>query len=469
MKASLLVCLLAACGRFGFEGVPTRGDGALGADSSTDSGSDAAPLLVPIGTTAQDSVIDIAFDAAGGFAITGEFTQTLTIGGMSAATTASLCFDIYTAAFDPTGAPRWLWSGASNVAGSGQNLAWLPDGRLYTVGYFGGQLANAGNIDAGGGQDALELWLTPSGALDNVAHQGGSANVQVRGLSIAGTLLAFGGIYSNTVDFGQGSLPVASGVDNAFLVSGDVAAGSIASISYNGADDVYINDVAIDASGRICIGGRFNATTDFGGGAFPPGGGNSGFVARFDPGFKYAWAREIDTAIVQSVGFTTNGDCVAGGVANGNFTIDGLTETNPGAGLNDGFVIRFASADGHAEWLQTISGAGDDAVLSLVPYDQDRVAVAGYFAGSAMVAGAPMVSDGANDGFVIGLAEDGSTLWTQLLAGSGSIPQSLSGMDVDLVRRKVGLAATFSGDLQVGSASQTTASTAGLALVLPLP
>ena len=465
MKA-LALLLVCGCGRFGFD---PGGDGAIDSTTGGDSGSgDVQPLIVPVAGHAGNGLIDIAFDPDGGFAVTGVFAGTIQIGGMMHTEMSSLGSDIYAAAFDASGQPRWLWTAGASVIGSGQNIAWLPDGRVYVAGYFGGTLANANGIDAGGGQDAVQVWLTPTGALDSATHAGSSANVQTRGMAVAGNQLAFGGIYSSTVDFGPGPLPATgAGIDNAFLATGNVASGVTLSSSFNGGNDVYINDVAIDAAGRVCITGRFTATTDFGGGPISPGPASSGFVARFDAGLLYAWARELDNANMQSVGFATNGDCIASGLANGGFTIDSLSV--PNAGGNDGVVIRFADADGHAEWAQTVAGAGADTVFSLVPYDLDRVAIAGFFTGSAMVAGMPEVSDGAADGYVIGLDKDGNVLWTQLLAGSGAVVDSLSGMNVDLAHRRLGLAAEFNGDLRVGSAMQTSSEDTGLALVLPLP
>jgi hypothetical protein len=458
--------MLAACGRFGFD--QHGPDGGLHGDGVGGDGGIAQPLIVPIVGHAGNGAIDIAFDAAGGFAVTGVFKGMLQLGSITKTETSAQGSEIYVAAFDANGTPRWAWSGGASVFASGQSVAWLPDGRVYAAGYFASTLANANNIDAGGGQDALQVWLTPTGALDNATHAGGGANVQTRGMAVSGSQITFGGIYSSTVDFGPGPLTTTgAGIDNAFLNAGDVANGVTQSKSFNGGNDVFINDVAIDAAGRVCIAGRFTATTDFGGGPIGPPGVSSGFVARFDAGLTYAWARELDYANMQAVGFATNGDCIASGYANGPFMIDGLSV--PNAGGNDGFVIRFAEADGHAQWIQTVASAGADSVYSLVPYDLDRVAIAGFFTGSAMVAGVPEVSDGTADGFVIGLDKDGTVLWRQPLAGSGAVEDSLSGMNVDLAHRELGLAGEFIGDLQVGTAMQTATEDTGFALVLPLP
>jgi len=467
MKYVVFLLALAGCGRFGFAEQGADGGGHGDGGGSGDGGV-AQPLIVPIAGHAGNAAIDIAFDAAGGFAVTGVYDLTLQLGSITKTETSAQGSEIYVAAFDADGTPRWVWSGGASVLASGQSVAWLPDGRVYATGYFASTLANANNIDAGGGQDALQVWLTPAGALDNATHAGGGANVQTRGMAVYDSEIAFGGIYSSTVDFGPGPLTTTgAGIDNAFLNAGDVVNGVTQSKSFNGGNDVFINDVAIDAAGRVCITGRFNATTDFGGGPIGPPGVSSGFVARFDPGLTYAWARELDYANMQAVGFATNGDCIASGFANGAFTIDTLSV--PNTGDTDGFVIRFADANGHAEWVQTIAGAGPDTVYSLVPYDLDRVAIAGFYTGSAMVAGMPEVSDGTADGFVIGLDKDGTVLWRQPLAGSGAVEDSLSGMSVDVVRRKLGVAGEFTGDLQVGTAMQTATEDTGFALVLPLP
>src|SRR5690606_32944649 len=135
-----------------------------------------------------------------------------------------------------------------------------------------------------------------------------------------------------------------------------------------------VNDAALSPDGGLCITGRFNATTDFGGGPVSAS-GSTAFVASYDAQLGYRWARTFASgATGTNVAMMPDGDCVAAGTFRGTLSIDGNTRTS--AGMDDVYVVRFDGATGAAEWLATAGGSEIDGVIGLVGYPPDSIAVA---------------------------------------------------------------------------------------------
>jgi hypothetical protein len=458
---AVVACLcatLGGCGRIAFDGV--------GASAGGDGKPADEPLLITMSGVGDNAIYDVAFDPAGDLAFTGSYSSTVTFGSQTQTSVATGGFDLFVAAADRDGTPRWLRAGGATISSSGQNLGYLPDGGVVVGGYFAGTLTGAGSINSGSGQDALWLRLAADGSVIQTTHFGSSSNVQTRGLAVTSAGVATVGIYRGTVDFGAGALP-ATAADNGFVVTSDLLGGTVRDRAFNGGGDVYVNDVALGAGGEVCIVGRFQQTTDFGGGPVASG-GSSGFVARYDGQLALRWARTFGSSTVAGgVAFAANGDCVAIGSFGATFTLDGLTASL--AGTADGWVARFESTTGTATWLHTLGGTGDDLAFAVATYPPDRIAIAGRFEGSADLAGLAVQAEGVTDGYVLGLSGDGNVIWSQLLTGSGTVPTDISGMATDATGTSLALAFDYSGELRVGTASSVAPDVDGAVAVLPIP
>lgn len=460
----LALAVLVGCGRFGFDSNGT-GDGGPGSGDARDSGPPAETRILPI--LGAGFVHDAAFDPAGNLAVIGDFMGNVTIGGMTMPTSAA-AQDMFVAVLDPTSAATRLWTGGATQFGSGQNIAWLPDGSLAASGYFSGTLTNGGNLVAGSRQAALVATFDPAGTLAFSKHYGASSNVQARGSDATADRLAVVGIYSGSVDFGAGALP-ATAADNGFVATMDLGSTDVRSRAFTGGGDIYVNDVKLGPGGDVFLGGRFNATTDFGLAPISPQpGGSTAFVGRFDAQLVPRWVRTFGNAItVTNVEVFSNGDCVAVGELGGTIMIDGITVTK--LGVRDGWVARFAGADGTVAWIRTLAG-GSSGIIPSVTLTSDRVVIAGEFSGTVQVAGTQtLTSDGATDAVIAGLELDGTLAWTRQVGGTGSVVLGLGGISVDPTGTLVAVAVDASGELTVDGQAFTLGTTDGAVILVAIP
>lgn len=457
MRCCLAIALLlGGCGRWGFETGP---DGGAPGGGEAGDVPPVEPQVTPITGIGDQQVFDVALGPDGAVALIGGYATTASIGATTV-TTAAASNDLFLGVMEAGGTGRWLVTLGASTMGSGQNVAWDADA-VIGGGYFAGTTSQIGPLSAGSGQDVVLLRYTSAGTLIGATGYGGSANTQLRGLDALGGTIAAVGVYSNTVDFGAGPLPSTS-ADNGFLVTG--LATTPVHHAFTASSDVFVNDVAFDPAGGVCITGRFVATTDFGGGPVSPG-GSSGFVAKYDAGLGHRWVRVFGTSINGSaVAAAANGDCIAAGSSTEAISIDGLSTTS--AGGDDVYVLRLEAAAGAASWLRTVTGALQDDVFGVEAVANDGVAIAGRFAGTTSFAGQTVQAEGATDGYVMFLTGDGSLDRVEILGGSGSITSVVGGTGTDAAGTAVGVGLRFSGELRVGTTVITAADDDGAVVVV---
>lgn len=457
-------CLLAlavtvGCGRFGFDA--SGGDGGDGGDAPLP----AVTLVIPVG--GATGVHDAVFGPNGGLAVVGNFAGSMTIGGMTQ-TTSATSQDVFVAVLDPGGLATWLWTGGVTALGSAQNVAWFADGSLAASGYFAGRLTNGGNLDAGSRQAAALMRFTPSGALAFARHYGGAANIQARGLATTVDQIGLAGLYNSSVDFGAGPLPSTT-QDNGFIATMNASAADVSQRALLASADLYVNDIALSPSGDLYAVGRFNATTDFGlGPVAPEAGGSTGFVARYDAQLNLRWVRSFGNASpATSIRLLSNGDCIVAGEVGGTIAIDGIVITS--AGDTDGWIARFAAADGAVAWIQTLAGTGYSAIESVAVH-KDQIFLAAQFGDTVVLAGSEtLVSQGALDAVVAELELDGTLAWSKQLGGTGTVDLGLGGMSVDPKGRHAAIALVYTGELLVEGQSFTAAGDSGAAILVAIP
>lgn len=461
MRARCLVslALMAGCGRWGFD-VPDGGSRDVG-DAVPPAQTRILPVLGAV------FVNDAAFDAAGNLAVIGDFAGSVTIGGMTMPTISAFQ-DIFLAVLDPTDTAIRLWTGGVTQLGVGQNLAWLPDGSIVTSGYFAGRLTNGGNLDAGSRQAALIATFEPAGTLNVAKHYGSSSNVQARGVAALGNRIAVVGLYSGSIDLGAGPITSTTS-DNGFLATMDLDGTNVRDRAFTGNNDVFLNDVIFDPSGDVFLGGRFNATTDFGlGPVSPQPGGSSAFIGRFDANLAPRWVRTFGSAsTLTNIELLPSGDCVAVGGIAGTIMIDGITVTTSGGG--DGWVGRFAGGDGAAAWIRTLAGADNDSIPS-VTVTSDHVVIAGQFGGTAQLAGArSFTSEGGIDGVIAGFDLDGALAWSTHVGGTGDLNVGFGGIAVDATGSVVAVPIAASGILTVDGQTVILGAADGAVLLVAIP
>lgn len=197
-----------------------------------------------------------------------------------------------------------------------------------------------------------------------------------------------------------------------------------------------IPSMAIDASGNVCIAGRYKGTVDFdpGAGEFElTSGGPQGYIVKLDGSGNFLWAKSLDAD-------TTLGDAVfprsVSTDASGNFYIAGdfigTIDFNPDtvasykftSSVENGFLLKLA-ADGSFQWAKQIGGVDGNSLINSYNYANavaadgaSNVLLAGSFMGSITMGSTTLASNGYSDIFIAKLDSSGNYLWAKNIGNS---------------------------------------------------
>ena len=104
------------------------------------------------------------------------------------------------------------------------------------------------------------------------------------------------------------------------------------------------------------------------------------------------------------------------GFFSGEMTLDGQVYTAPATG--DAYVVKITPT-GEIDWVQFITGLGNQTPLSVAVGPAGEVVVGGYFFSEADFGlGQPVQATGIVDGFLWGLDADGTPQWVETIGGS---------------------------------------------------
>src|SRR6185295_18184313 len=102
-----------------------------------------------------------------------------------------------------------------------------------------------------------------------------------------------GGWYNGSINFGGGALNSAD-VGDIFLAKLDPGGGHLWSKRFGGANDQYAYGVATDASQNVFLTGGFYGSLDFGGGALASSGtGVDLYLVKFDASGAHQWSQRF--------------------------------------------------------------------------------------------------------------------------------------------------------------------------------
>jgi hypothetical protein len=162
------------------------------------------------------------------------------------------------------------------------------------------------------------------------------------------------------------------------------------------------------------------------------------------------WSQAFESSewcIVTSLA-TIGGDTVVGGSFSGTLRADDKVVSS--AGRADGFVARVDSK-GNVVWMIRMGGVNADGVAG-VAATKDRIAIAGTFAPTADLLGAPLAAyddkTPRTDGFVAVLDDKGARLWSQTFGGK--LDDSVAGVAIDGAGR-VAVATSVRAVFKIGS------------------
>lgn len=352
-----------------------------------------------------DIVHALAVDALGNVVIVGGFRGSIDFGGGGGGIAAGIN-DVFIAKFAPNGAPLW-----ANVYGSTQHdyalaVAIDASGNVIVTGGF------HGTVDFGGGglvsAGDLEAFFAKYDA--NGAHQwsqrfgGTGSDVGTELAADASGDIVFGGLFSNTVDFGGGSFISAGQVDM-ILAKYDASGAHQWSQAFGSATTESMEGVSIGATGDICITGSFENTVDFGGGGIVSAGASDVVLARYTSAGSHLWSQGFG-GVDYDRGYALDRDASGNIVLTGRFMVSidfgGGTRVSPGAG--DGFIAEFDTAGTYVS-DEHFGTSVEENARSIVADAFGGIVVMGYFAGTLDFGGGPIVSAGSDDIFVVRFAD----------------------------------------------------------------
>ncbi len=238
----------------------------------------------------------IAADASGNVYITGYFSGPASFGGTSLSNRGS--YDIYLAAYGPTGKHRWSKSFGNTSSDYGRGLAVDSAGNTYLTGEFYTSIDfGGGTIYSSGGTDIFVASFSPSGAYRWSRASGGTSYDYGYGVAVDNSANVFiTGNFYGTASFG-GSPLTSPGSNSVYLASYTSGGTHRWSVVGGGSSSDTGYGVAADASGNAYITGSYYGSASFGGTTLTGAGYNEIFIASYSPTGAFRWSRSHGATI----------------------------------------------------------------------------------------------------------------------------------------------------------------------------
>jgi len=304
------------------------------------------------GSPGDDIVLGIAVDASGNVAITGSFTGTINLGGSDL--TASGARDLFLASYDAVGVHRWSHNyDGTDTRNDVSTVAFDPDGNVI-----------------------------------------------------------LGGRYAGAADFGGGPLP-AFGAPEMMLVKFDTNGAHLWSKGFATSGGEWVQDVACDADGNVCVLAWNGGGNDFGGGLVAPGAA----VVKFDPAGTHIWSKGFTGAITpRAIALDASANVFLSGsfLETVNFGGGDLVS----AGSADVFLTKLDAA-GTLQWSKRYGGTLHDYGMGVGTDPSGNVFLTGHYYGSTFdFGGDPLPVPGSYDGFLVKFTTNGDHVWTRPFGGA---------------------------------------------------
>ena len=337
------------------------------------------------GTPGDDSIFDLATDAAGNIYAVGHLAGATDFGGGVIPAVGDV--DAFIASYSADGAYRWAKIlGSSNVNGeTGFGVVVDAAGRVHVTGWYGGTIDFGDAIRTPvDGQDVMLLVLDAlTGTTIYSRSFGGQLSNQGQKIALGRDgRIAIGGVFSGTLDFGRGELP-AAGLSDAFVGVLDTAGTPQWSLFGGGSMSDRGIDVAIGADLETYLCGLYESRdADFGLGPMVAMSTTDGFLLRLQPDGTPQWLVKLagnGGDRIDSVHVTAAGRVLATGTFNSTQTM--LGDRAFGAtGMGDSFIAEVDDA-GNVAWLTQLSGEGGVTVSNVTSDPDDVIYLVGFVTG----------------------------------------------------------------------------------------
>ncbi len=415
--------------------------------------SESTTWLQTAGSSAADDWMGTAIDADGNVYAAGHHDADIRMGGQlyPASQTAAMI-----ASYDRAGKLRWFKSYNGQYLAVASGVAVGPNGHVCATGWFDGQLQMDDQLlDSGGYQNTFLGCYDSAGKLSWAKTFGDQGNVQTRAVAVAPNGdIGIAGVYPNVQNFGGPPLPAAR-EDDAFVARFNSTGQHEFSWGFGGetGDDIG-RAVAFDSQSNMLVAGYVSSgTVDFGGTQVTFTAPKNAFVVKYRPDGTLAWVRTFESGDAQNLHSVAVGPddrvAIAGAFPG---SVDFGQGKLQSAGDLDAAVAVF-TADGTPMASALFGGPGADVAYG-VRFSGDSVIVSGSFTGDMAFRGTSILGASDQNGFVLALSPDLSTVrWAHSLGGTGTDSvESLAATSSTVVA-----AGQFAQQLDFESASATSA------------
>jgi hypothetical protein len=359
------------------------------------------------GSTGNDSPYTVAVDNAGNVTIGGLFSGTTNLGASNL--TAVGQNDLFLAQYNGTdGTHRWSKNVSGSMGEAAKAIAIDGANNIYVTGYFQGAI-NFGTgtlrVPFTSDLDVYVAKFNSSGT--NLWAKNWTNNGNESGDDIAVTPqgeIAFGGNFSNTVNFGGSDLTSPNAMTNMFVTKLNTNGGHIWSKSIGDpAKSEGVRGVAVDGSGNVVITGYVLGAVDFGAGLTPTSGGTAdSFVAKYaSANGAHQWSKRfgsIGNDYGEAVKVDASGNVYAVGSFEQTVGFGGAALTSAGNG--DIYLAKYSAGGAHLS-SRRWGSRDDDENRGFALSPTGHPLVAGYFYGSITAEGATLTSAGMADALLI--------------------------------------------------------------------
>jgi hypothetical protein len=294
------------------------------------------------------------------------------------------------------GAPVWVHQVGADGSDAAYGVAVDSHANVYVAGETEGSL-DGGNS---GESDAFVARYTADGRRAWVRQFGTTA----RDAAAAVATDRAGNIYLAGLTFGSLGGPVGGAYD-AFVARYDQAGNRVWVTQVGTAAPDLAGSISVDADGSVYIAG--DTFGDLGG---PNAGVADAYLAKFDPGGRRLWVRQLGTGAGEVVkGISADG--------RGNVYVAGQTDGDLGganAGSSDAFVARY-DTDGHRRWIRQPGTTALDYATAIATDRHGNVHIAGITDGDLQGKNA-----GGDDAFIATFDPAGRPLWGAQLGTAGT-------------------------------------------------
>ncbi len=254
-----------------------------------------------------------------------------------------------------------------------------------------------------GDLDSFIARVSPfDGSVKWVRSFGGMGKDLVFGLVSNSSDIFVAGMFEYQLNLGTGPM-TSLGTSDVFIADFSAVDGSTKWAQRIGGTDLEGAGAIVASDSAVVVGGVFRGVVDFGGGARTAmGTQRDGFVAKYAAADgSYVWDQELPSptfASATALAMTSSGDVIVGG----SFIDDLLIGVPPGTSMaEDFFLASFSGSTGARAWSKAFVRPGVQSLTSLSLAPTGMLYVGGRFDTSFTINTTTLTPVGGVDGFVI--------------------------------------------------------------------